>query len=331
MTPFGGQTFLSAVWPPAAITSGLAWQRMAQQDTAQTIDQADAAAAAAAAAVAADIDAIAAEQTATPYAMDPEDPAAAAMPGAEPAGEATTYLVIKELRSISRARSLRLQPDDLIIAIDGRPFQKDIDTFLDIMFECDPENGVVLSIWRQGVIFNVIARGPLGCVLEHAKPELAEQATQDFAGVVVEPQENYITFEVLRDIFRNCIVLDTRLSQMAMIFPPLWCIQNRLWEVLVAVFLVYGITLAVHWVLFVIGYVVLAIYFRKAHLVLRRSFAMMRGRHIWLVLAAKSELEAQRLCRKLDSKSIFVPDLVGPPVTDEPPKKRRRRRGNKNG
>ena len=40
-----------------------------------------------------------------------------------------------------------------------------------------------------------------------------------------------------------------------------------------------------------------------------------------------AELEAQRLCRKLDPKSVFVPDLVGPPVTDEPPKKRRRRRG----
>ena len=288
-------------------------------------DQTDAAAAAAAAAaaVAADIDAMAAEQAPPSYDIDAADPSPE--PGADAQQEANTYLVIKELRSISRARSLRLQPEDLIIAIDGEPFQKDIDTFLDIMFECDPEHGVVLSIWRQGVIFNVIARGPLGCVLEHAKPELAEQATADFAGVVVEPQENYTTYEVLRDIFRNCIVLDTRLSPMAMIFPPLWCIQNRLWEVLVAVFLVYGITLAVHWVLFVIAYVVLGIYFRKAHLVLRRSFAMMRGRHIWLVLAAKSELEAQRLCRKLDAKSIFVPDLVGPPVTDEPPKKRRRR------
>jgi len=301
---------------------------MEQQDTAQTIDNADASAAAeaAAAAVAADIDAMAAGQVGDPHARGSAQLYEAAEAGVEPGTEANTFLTIKELRTISRARSLRLQPDDLIVAIDGQPFQKDIETFLDIMFECDPENGVVLSIWRQGVIFNVIARGPLGCVLEHAKPELSEQAVKDFAGVVVESQENYATFEVLRDIFRNCIVLDTRLSPMAMIFPPLWCVQNRLWEVLIAVFLVYGITLAVHWVLFVIAFVVLGIYFRKAHLVLRRSFAMMRGRHIWVVLAVKSELEAQRLCRKLDPKSIFVPDLVGPPVVDEPPKKKRRRR-----
>ena len=300
---------------------------MAQQDMSQTAEQSDAAAAAEA--IAADIEAMSAERLADlPEAGAEELPASAEALDAPSGPGATTYLLIKELRSISRARSLRLQPEDLIVAVDGQPFQKDIDTFLDIMFECDPDNGVVLSIWRQGVIFNVIARGPLGCVLEHAKPEVSEKATADFADVVVEPKETYTTFEVLRDIFRNCIVLDTRLSPTAMIFPPIWCMQNRLWEVLVATFLVYGITLAVHWVLFIIAYVVLAIYFKKAHLVLRRSFAMMRGRHIWLVLAAKSELEAQRLCRKLDPKSVFVPDLVGPPVTDEPPKKRRRRRGN---
>ena len=238
---------------------------------------------------------------------------------------ATTYLMIKELRAISRARSLRLQVDDLVVAIDGLPFHKDIESFLDIMFECDPENGKVLTIWRNGVLFNVIARGPLGCVLEHAKPEVSEKATEDFQNFTVEPIESYATFEVLRDIFRNCMVLDTRLSPMVMIFPPLWLMQNRLWEVLIATLLIYGSTFAVHWLLFLIAYVLLIVYFRKAHLVLRRSFAMMRGRHIWLVVAEKSELETQRLCRRIDQKCVFVPDLVGPPVIDEPPKKRRRR------
>ena len=243
------------------------------------------------------------------------------------AESATTYLMIKELRTISRARSLRLQSEDIIVGIDGVPFHKDIESFLDIMFECDPENGKVLTIWRNGVLFNVIARGPLGCVLEHAKPDVSEKATEDFKSFTVDPIETYTTFEVLRDIFRNCMVLDTRLSPMAIVFPPLWLMQNRLWEVMIAAFLIYGSTLAVHWVLFVIAYIVLSLYFRKAHLVLRRSFAMMRGRHIWMVVAEKSELDTQRLCRRMDPKCVFTPDLVGPPVVDEPPKKRRRRRG----
>ena len=298
---------------------------MAEQELAENNEAM--AAAMAAAAVAEEIDAISSQtagmsQDAAATAADP-----AAAYGATAEDAATTYLMVKELRAISRARSLRLQAEDLIVAIDGVPFHKDIETFLDVMFECDPENGRVLTIWRKGVIFNVIARGPLGCVLEHAKQEVSEAATEDFKGFTVEPIESYVTFEVLRDIYRNCMVLDTRLSPMAMIFPPLWVVQNRLWEVLIAVFLIYGSTLAVHWVLFLIAYVVLGMYFRKAHLVLRRSFAMMRGRHIWLVVAETSELETQRLCRRMDPKCIFVPDLVGPPVVDEPPKKRRRRRG----
>jgi hypothetical protein len=304
---------------------------MAEQELAENTEAM--AAAMAAAAVAEEIDAISSQtagmsQDAAATAADPATAAGpAAAYGATAEDAATTYLMVKELRAISRARSLRLQAEDLIVAIDGVPFHKDIETFLDVMFECDPENGRVLTIWRNGVLFNVIARGPLGCVLEHAKQEVSEAATEDFKGFTVEPIESYVTFEVLRDIYRNCMVLDTRLSPMAMIFPPLWVVQNRLWEVLIAVFLIYGSTLAVHWVLFLIAYVVLGMYFRKAHLVLRRSFAMMRGRHIWLVVAETSELETQRLCRRMDPKCIFVPDLVGPPVVDEPPKKRRRRRG----
>ncbi|MGB2320878.1 MAG: hypothetical protein ACPH9S_01665 [Candidatus Puniceispirillaceae bacterium] len=300
---------------------------MAEQKLAENTDEM--AAAMAAAAVAAEIDDISRDREGGAAYQPDYGNAYADQGDAETPNEDGTsaYLTIKELRSISRARSLRLQPDDLIIAIDGVPFDKDIETFLDIMFECDPENGRLLTIWRNGVLFNVIARGPLGCVLEHTKPDIAEKATEDFAAFTVDPIETYVTFEVLRDIFRNCIVLDTRLSPMAMIFPPLWLMQNRLWEVLIAVFLIYGTTLAVHWVLFIIAYVVLSIYFRKAHLVIRRSFAMMRGRHIWMVIAEKSEQGAQQLCRRIDPKSIFVPDLVGPPVVDEPPKKKRRRRG----
>ena len=302
---------------------------MAEQELADNTEAM--AAKLAAAAIAADIDSLGNER-----AGDRQQPSAEAQPqmggesgpaDAAGAAAASTYLMIKELRTISRARSLRLQPEDIIVALDGVPFHQDIESFLDIMFECDPENGKVLTIWRNGVLFNVIARGPLGCVLEHAKSDVSEKATEEFKSFTVDPIESYATFEVLRDIFRNCIVLDTRLSPMAMIFPPLWLMQNRLWEVMIAVFLIYGSTLAVHWVLFLIAYVVLSVYFRKAHLVLRRSFGMMRGRHIWMVVAERSELDTQRLCRRMDPKCVFIPDLVGPPVVDEPPKKRRRRRG----
>ena len=316
---------------------------MQQTDQAQP-DTVPQVAVEAAAEIAADIDALGAAANNAPADQAARDGAASsAMAGGYPseAGEmntsqgasqqkgedqANTFLLIKELRSISRARSLRLQPEDIIVAIDGKLFQGDIETFLDIMFECDQDHGVMLTVWRKGALINVIARGPLGCVFEHAKQEASEAVARDFSAFQLGPKEDYATFEVLRDIFRNCSVLDTRLSPVTFIFPPLWAIQHQLWEVLLAIFLIYGATLAVHWVLFVFAYIILGVYLRKAHLVLRRSFGLMRGRHIWMVVAARSELEVQKLCRELDPKCIFTPDLVGPPVTDQPPKKRRRRR-----
>ena len=297
---------------------------MAEQGLAENGDQA--AAAMAAAAIEADIDTMMEQQVPARSNVEAAQGDASASSPAADAEAASTFLVIKELRGISRGRSLRLQPEDIVVAIDGTPYHQDIETFLDIIFECDPETGKLLTIWRNGVLFNVIVRGPLGCTLEHAKPEVAEKVTAAFANYTAPQIETVATFEVLQDMFRKCVVIDTRLSQMAMIFPPLWLAQNRLWEVLIATFLIYGATLSVHWVLFVITYVILSIYFRKAHLVLRRSFAMMRGRHIWMVTAAASELEIQRLCRSFDAKCTFTPDLVGPPQVDEAPKKRRRRR-----
>ena len=173
---------------------------------------------------------------------------------------ATTYLKIKELRTISRARSLRLQPEDIIVAIDGDPFHKDIDSFLDIMFECDPENGKTLTIWRNSILFNVIARGPLGCVLEHANSELSEKATEDFKTYTVDPIETYATFEVLRDIFRNCSFCS--IHHDGDDFPAVADPEPSV-EVLIATFLIYKVDLAVHWLLFVIAYVVLGICSRR--------------------------------------------------------------------
>ena len=89
---------------------------MAEQELADNTEAM--AAKLAAAAIAADIDSLGNER-----AGDQDQPSAEAQPqmdmqsssadaaGAAGAAGATTYLKIKELRTISRARSLRLQPD----------------------------------------------------------------------------------------------------------------------------------------------------------------------------------------------------------------------------
>ncbi|MBL6625109.1 MAG: hypothetical protein ISP39_04120 [Alphaproteobacteria bacterium] len=249
---------------------------------------------------------------------------------ASKAGTATrqipnTFVQIKDIRGVTRARALRLQDGDLIVSIDGKPFHEDIETFLDILFENEDEAGLLLTVFRNGVLFNIITKGPLGATLEYAKPERAELARKALEKFTIESKDNIVLFEVLRDMDRACRIIDTRLSPLAYLAPPVWVVYNKLWEVLVALVMIYVSTLAVHWALFLIASVLLSLYFKRAHLVLRRSFSLVRGYHMWMVIAARSELEVQKICRQIDEKSTFEMDLVGPVEPEEKPKKRRRR------
>ncbi len=239
-----------------------------------------------------------------------------------------SVFTIKDIRPICRARTLRLQNDDVIVAVDGQPFKGDVDLLLDMIFECDPQTGIFLTVFREGGLFHVIARGPLGCAFEYAKPEIADAASKKLAKTTIAPLAEYRIFEVLRDINRKCVIIDTQPSMMAMLASPVWLVHCRLWEVLLAVLLIYGVTLLVSWMLFVIVFILLALYFRQAQLTLQRSFNLMRQRQMWMIVAARSLQEVQQVCRQFDPKSTFNPSLVGPPEEEdeEKPKKRRRRR-----
>jgi hypothetical protein len=238
-----------------------------------------------------------------------------------------SVFTIKDIRPICRARTLRLQTDDAIVAVDGQPFKGDVDLLLDMIFECDPQTGIFLTIFREESLFHVIARGPLGCAFEYAKPEIAEAASKKLDKTTIAPLAEYRIFEVLRDINRKCVIIDTQPSMMAMLASPVWLVHCRLWEVLLAVLLIYGVTLLVSWMLFVIVFILLALYFRQAQLTLQRSFNLMRQRQMWMIVAARSVQEVQETCRQFDPKSTFKPSFVGSPQEEEAkPKKRRRRR-----
>ena len=156
--------------------------------------------------------------------------------------------------------------------------------------------------------------------------EIAEAASEKLAETPIAPRDEYRIFEVLRDINRKCVIIDTQPSMLAMLASPVWLIQNRLWEVLLAVILIYGATLTVSWMLFVIAVVLLALYFRQAQLTLQRSFNLMRQRQMWMIVAARSVQEVQEVCRQFDPKSTYNPSFVGPPEEDEAKQKKRRRR-----
>ena len=237
----------------------------------------------------------------------------------------SNLICIKEVSTISRARSMRLQPGDVIFGYESKPFRSGINDFLELLEECDEEQGVILTLWRDGLIYNVIAYGPLGATFEFINSDTVEKIELDIENYSFPQRDQLTVYEVLRDLYRRCEIIDTSPDPIATYIPPLWLIQNRLFEPLLAISLIYAITFAVHWVLFVITYVVLCIYFKRASLMMLRSFIVYKQYQMWLVIAAQEMREVQEACRRMDPKTRFKNSLVGEPVLEEKPKKKKKR------
>ena len=236
------------------------------------------------------------------------------------------FICIKEVRSVSRAKALRLKTGDVIVGVEGEVFNGTVDELLDIFDEIDEQKGGLLTIFRQGISFNLIIFGPLGCIFELTSDEVTNSIHEVLPDIEMGNIDHLITFEVLRNIKGECNVFDTRVSQLGIFLPPVWLLQQRLWEPLIAILAIYTVTLIVHWSLFLISLILISLYFRKAQLVLLRSFSLHKGKIIWMIIAARTMLDAQKIARLFDPNIIFTPDLVGPPPPVETPNEKKKKK-----
>ena len=221
-------------------------------------------------------------------------------------------ILLKEHGKSSRSRALRLKPNDVIVAINGIEFNGDIQEFVDRLATEDVDEWL-LTIYRDSYFFEIVIRGPIGGTLEFTSVEETEKIRNAFKEHEVFDRSSYRIYEVLRDIHRKCDIIDTTYSSIAVFLPPIWLLQNRMWEPLVAILSVYLITFNVNLTIFILSSILIGIYFRKGQVTLRRSYGLFQERQVWAILAAKSEKQAQEICRSFDPKCKFDHSLVGPP------------------
>jgi len=239
-----------------------------------------------------------------------------------------SFLQLKEHGQSSRTRALRLKENDVIVAIDGEPFHESIDNMVDLLSSGEEDDTWLLTIWRNGKFFEIFTRGPLGGVFDFTRPEESQMIMELFQKRKMGEKNEYRIFEALRDINRVVDVYDTTHSQTAVILPPIWLLQQKMWEPLLAILCVYLITFSVNIFLFILAVILLGLYFRKGQVTLRRSYGMFQDRQVWAILAARSNLEAQEMCRNLDEKVNFLSPLVKPYKKEQAKTRRRNRSGN---
>ena len=239
-----------------------------------------------------------------------------------------SFLKLKEHGQSSRTKALRLKENDVIVAIDGIGYHETIDTMVDMLSSGDDNDLWLLTIWRDGKFFEVFTRGPLGGIFEMTRPDESQMISDLFEKREVGEKGQYKIYEALRDVKRVVDVYDTSHNQIAVVLPPIWLFSQKMWEPLLAIICVYLITFSVNIYLFVLAVILVAMYFRKGQVTLRRSYGMFQDRQVWAIIAARSDLEAQQMCRNIDEKVNFINSLVKPFKKNGPQPKRKLKSGN---
>ena len=243
-------------------------------------------------------------------------------------GQLQTFLKLKEHGQSSRTRALRLKENDVVVAIDGNSYHDSIDNMVDLLSSGEEGDMWLLTIWRNGKFFEVFTRGPLGGIFEFTRPEESQMVMELFEKRDIGQKEEYFIFEALRDVKRVVDVYDTTHSQVAVILPPVWLLQQKMWEPLLAILCVYLLTFSVNIFLFILAVILVALYFRKGQVTLRRSYGMFQDRQVWAIVAARSNKEAQEMCRNIDEKVNFINALVKPYKKEVPRARKKNKSGN---
>ena len=239
-----------------------------------------------------------------------------------------TFLKLKEHGQSSRTKALRLKENDVIVAIDGSSYHESIDKLVDLLSSGEEDDMWLLTVWRNGKFFEIFTRGPLGGIFEFTRPEESQMIMELFQKREMGQKEEYRIFEALRDVKRVVDIYDTTHTQLAVILPPVWLVQQKMWEPLLAILCVYLITFSVNIYLFILAVVLVGLYLRKGQVTLRRSYGLFQDRQVWAIVAARSDKEAQEMCRNLDEKVNFINSVVKPYKKEVPKLRKKNKSGN---
>ena len=264
----------------------------------------------------------------SPDSVSPSEKLEESRDDASKEGRLQTFLKLKEHGQSSRTKALRLKENDVIVAIDGVTYHDTIDNLVDLLSSGEEGDMWLLSIWRNGKFFELFTRGPLGGIFEFTRPDESQMIMDLFNKREMGEKGEYRIYEALRDIKRVVDVYDTTHSQVAVILPPVWLLQQKMWEPLLAILCVYLITFSVNIFLFILAVILIGLYFRRGQVTLRRSYGLFQDRQVWAILAARSDLEAQEMCRNLDEKVNFINGLVKPYKKEVPKLRKNIKSGN---
>ena len=225
------------------------------------------------------------------------------------------FLRIKSIRSSSNAFVMKLKEGDIIISMDGELVNITYDDFSKELKDLNQNK--ILTLYRDGVFFNTFVTGSLGVICEEINAE-------NIVGLnTYNPKENidldsfYQQFEVFQKSRNTAILLNTFPTILASLAPPLWMIQNRLWNFFGISLVFYAVLIMISPWLFFIGWILNSWYVGNSQIDILRFFYRLNNYKLSFIFCAINEKEAQETARKLDSKIDFNYSYLEPAVLED--------------
>ena len=198
----------------------------------------------------------------------------------------------------------RLNEDDILVAIDGKPYlggpQHLRSTFLQ---ERDGESKWLLTFYRNGVFFDILIDHPIKSAFGYSTKKETELVLAAFRQHTFGDFQSYENFEIYRDRAGKCDILSFRPDPLAWIIPPLWLLKYRLYPPLVVVSIVYLLTFVLHFYLFIATAIMLAVYINRAQNNLMRSFTMFEDKYHYMTIASTNEADVGLIIKRIDPKN----------------------------
>ena len=104
----------------------------------------------------------------------------------------------------------------------------------------------ILTLYRDGTFFNTFVAGPLGVICEEVNSESITDLNSYNVKENLDLDAFYQQFEVFKKPGHTAFLINTFPTILASFAPPLWMIQNRLWNF-------FGISLVFFFVLMMIS------------------------------------------------------------------------------
>lgn len=220
----------------------------------------------------------------------------------------TDTIKLSGRRLTASGGALGLKPGDILVGVDSKPFTGSV-ARLNKKFKAAGGRPLALSFRRGKVDLTVLADHPnLG------KWEAAP-AISDWAPELSDPDQ-LINWEILRDADGRYDLHPLRVSELALMCPPLWLAQNRLWAICAAIVAVLVVAWVIWWPVMPVVYVLIGVTLRQTGHILYRLDRMQLGLVPYATVAAHNEAEAHAAYGKIAPSGQFYFAPPAPPVAD---------------